>query len=231
MAFATATALTIAAIYAVRATSIITMRTPHRHGSLVNSLTVVAPTDAEPTPPPSEPSVTGAATAVRHRDIAPVGTALHESVEDAVATETPTQAVRRARQVVAVPAEWRRRRSKAFREYSDLHAAILSGSGRTTADGWPRRYLVVQPCCQLCNRVRVLISAVALGMLTGRAVLMDFDGGSGRSSDYYGRFDDLFESPLRVQSTRTPRDLKAGGDERTLQWLETMTDFMCILIP
>jgi len=65
-------------------------------------------------------------------------------------------------------------------------------------------------------------------MLTGRAVLMDFDGGSGRSSDYYGRFDDLFESPLRVQSTRTPRDLKAGGDERTLQWLETMTDFMCL---
>ena len=93
----------------------------------------------------------------------------------------------------------------------------------------PRRYIIVQPCCQLCNRLRVLVSALALGILTNRAVLMDFDG-SGSKSDYYGRFDDLFESPLRVQSTRTSRELRTAmtaGSERTLSWLHMMTGFLC----
>ena len=49
----------------------------------------------------------------------------------------------------------------------------------------PLRYIVVNPCCQLCNRLRVLVSAVALGILTERAVVMDFD------HDYYGKFANL----------------------------------------
>ena len=169
--------------------------------------------------PPLEPGHESTASSVRK-----VALATHRAVN-----ETSAEALQRARQTVLVPSEWRRRRSRAFADYIALHAAILRGDG---ADGsLRRRYIVVQPCCQLCNRVRVLISALALGILTGRAVLMDFDGmgkGGGKGSDYYGRLDDLFNSPLRVQSTRTARELQAtASGERSLAWLEMMTGFIC----
>ena len=69
----------------------------------------------------------------------------------------------------------------------------------------PLRYLLVNPCCQLCNRLRVLVSAVALGILTERAVVMDFDGG------YYGKFADLFASPLAPLSGAPPKGVPGAG--------------------
>ena len=79
----------------------------------------------------------------------------------------------------------------------------------------PLRYLLVRPCCQLCNRLRVLVSAIALGLLTERAVLMDFDAG------YYGRFADLFASPLSPLASKPPYAKQgelAVSAGRSLQW-------------
>ena len=145
--------------------------------------------------------------------------------------ETPTAALRRARRRVEVPDDWVRQRGKAFAEYTALHEAFVrGGSTHATVPGvgeLPRRFIVVQPCCQLCNRVRVLVSALALGMLTGRAVLMDFDGVHAKDqADYYGRFQDLFASPLDVQA-RIPPNVAAAGRSRSLQWLALMGDFLC----
>ena len=194
----------------------------HRPLRLSKSLTIVenaAPERVVLVPPP-EPAHESRASRVRGASVA-----THR-----VANETSAEALQRARQTSIVPLEWRRRRSVAFADYIALHAAILRGD-RSDGSLVRRRYILVQPCCQLCNRVRVLISALALGILTGRAVLMDFDGmgkGSGKGSDYYGRLDDLFDSPLRVQSTKTPHELQAtAGGERSLAWLELMTGFIC----
>lgn len=202
------------------------VRTAHSRlrSSLIMTLSVDP--DSAASPPAQEPVPIGrlkrtrpAPAPARAQDVPLSAETRSISVSINVASESPAQALRRAQQSTVVPAEWGRRRLQSFRRYIDLHAAILAGKHA-------RRYLVVQPCCQLCNRVRVLVSALALGMLTERAVLMDFDGSS--SSDYYGRFSDLFDSPLRVQSTRTPRELRGtNGDERSLQWLEMMSDFIC----
>ncbi len=95
------------------------------------------------------------------------------------------------------------RRNATFARYVALHRAFFSaGSGPVAVPGAPgagerrlrRRYILVRPCCQLCNRLRVLISALALGILTDRAVVIEFD------KEYYGRLDDLFESPLALQA-------------------------------
>ena len=100
-------------------------------------------------------------------------------------TETPAAALHRARTPMEVPERWRQQRETAFAQYVQLHRAFVSkGSSASTAEvpgrgTLPRRFLVVKPCCQLCNRVRVLISALALGILTDRAVLIEFDGGTG----------------------------------------------------
>ena len=119
--------------------------------------------------------------------------------------------------------QWQRRRESSFRAYIELHRAIVGGSGEAVRVGGravPRRFIIVKPCCQLCNRVRVSVSALALGILTRRAVLVEFD-----SKDYYGRFNDLFDSPLQLQA-RPPRPKSA---ERTLPWLAAMTSFMCAI--
>jgi uncharacterized membrane protein YgcG len=132
----------------------------------------------------------------------------------AICMESASAALRRARAPVAVPAEWRRRREASFQRYVALHHAFLSPArdGATVhvpgRGALPRRFLLVKPCCQLCNRVRVLVSALALGILTDRAVLMEFDG-NGHDGEYYGRFADLFDAPLRVQAT-----LPADGKQR-----------------
>ena len=208
--------------------STLEVRTAHSRlrSSLIMTLTVVP--DSAASPPAQEPVPIGrlkrtrpALAPARAQDVPLSAETRGISASINVASESPAQALRRAQQPTVVPAEWRHRRHQSFRRYIDLHAAILAGKHA-------RRYLVVQPCCQLCNRVRVLVSALALGMLTERAVLMDFDGRGSSSSDYYGRFSDLFDSPLRVQSTRTPRELRgANGDERSLQWLDMMSDFIC----
>ena len=176
-------------------------------------------------------------------------------------SESPSEALRRARQTTQVPDEWHHRRETSFSSYIKLHRAFVArGSSAATAHvpgrgTLPRRFLLVKPCCQLCNRVRVLIAALALGMLTDRAVLIEFDG-QGHDGDYYGHFDDLFDSPLKVQA-RLPRDVQArlatvgdaagaagehadGGEDgasdlqfgstigRQLTWLTMMSDFMCM---
>ena len=75
---------------------------------------------------------------------------------------------------------------------SQRHRAFVSkGASARTADvpgrgTLPRRFLIVKPCCQLCNRVRVLVASLALGILTDRAVIIEFDG-TGHEGDYYGR--------------------------------------------
>ena len=128
-----------------------------------------------------------------------------------MANETAGEALRRARHSERVPASWRRRREVSMTAYVRLHRAFVrapAGTSQVEVDGrgmLPRRFLVVRPCCQLCNRVRVLISALALGMLTDRAVLISFDG-AGRDG-YYGRFDDLFDAPVAVQAGRTLREV------------------------
>ena len=160
--------------------------------------------------------------------------------------ESADAALVRARLRAVVAPDWRARRARSFRRYIELHRAFahdrMRGGGEASdvhaaelADVpghgmLPVRFIIVRPCCQLCNRVRVLISAIALGILTDRAVLMDFDG-TGSSTDYYGRFDDLFASPLAVQSklpARFARHTTAnGGGNRVLPWLSMMTDLMC----
>ena len=85
----------------------------------------------------------------------------------------------------------------------------------------PLRYIVVKPCCQLCNRLRVLISAVALGILTERAVVMDFD------HDYYGKFVDLFASPLSPLRGEPPKGVPGTKKGRSLGWLHCMQGFLC----
>ena len=172
-----------------------------------------------------------------------------------LASESPLNALQRARLRIKVPAEWRQRREASFASYVVLHKEFLRGSGHSSATGrsathvklagrgsLPRRFLVVKPCCQLCNRVRVLVSALALGILTDRAVLIDFDGeGKGGAAShgdgYYGRFEDLFDSPLEVQA-RVPREVAGpssvnaitsdGGGGRNLQWLTMMSDVLCM---
>ena len=128
-------------------------------------------------------------------------------------TESPAEAIARARERVPIPDAWRERRAKAFAQYMQLHRAFVKAGGSAShADvpgrgKLPRKFIIVKPCCQLCNRVRVLISALALGMLTDRAVLIEFDG-MGHDGDYYGRFDDLFDAPVHVQA-RLPRHVEA----------------------
>ena len=174
-----------------------------------------------------------------------------------VYNETPIAALARARTRQAVPIEWQHRRAASFETYIAMHRAFLrEGRGHhsaarhsasttttTTTSGalapvdvkgrgsLPRRFLLVKPCCQLCNRLRVLVSALAFGILTDRAVLIDFDGASaggaeGAQSDYYGRFDDLFTSPVDLQS-RLPKEVDAGVG-RSLPWLAMMSDVICM---
>ena len=100
-------------------------------------------------------------------------------------------------------------RAASLREYAALHAQIRAGTA-------PKRYIVVKPCCQLCNRVRVLVSAIALGVLTKRAVLMNFE------EDYYGSFKGLFASPLEISPAGIP-----AGPTRVLPWLDVMEKFVC----
>ena len=133
--------------------------------------------------------------------------------QHATCTESTAEAIIRARRRAPIPTEWREKRAAAFERYIKLHHAFIKAGGSAThADvpgrgTLPRKFIIVKPCCQLCNRVRVLIAALALGILTDRAVLIEFDG-SGHQGDYYGRFDDLFDSPLRVQA-KLPRQVEA----------------------
>ena len=153
---------------------------------------------------------------------------------------------------------WRDRRAAAFAQYVSLQHAFMdppAGAKSVRVPGLnnetrPLRYIVVNPCCQLCNRLRVLVSAVALGILTERAVVMDFDHG------YYGRcassprqqpapaalsacspqclqprafrFADLFSSPLAPLRGEPPKGVPgAGRAGRSLGWLHCMQGFLC----
>jgi hypothetical protein len=249
---------------------------PTRGQHLHETLHVLISPPPAPPPPiestgaaraPARQSIVAASKTI-HSSRAARLTIANETGEHPVYSETPAAALIRAQSPAVVPAAWQRRREASIAKYIMLHRAMLRGtrSGRAE-DGiggsvkresathaevpsrglLPRRFIVVRPCCQLCNRMRVLVSALALGILTDRAVLIDFDGSSsgatvGAQSDYYGRFDDLFDSPIAVQS-RLPRDVEArgavtgaGGDglnaatgtgTRSLPWLTMMTDFMC----
>jgi hypothetical protein len=212
---------------------------------LRNSLEIVAHSSpdafgavdrAEDSPPPPMPSPRLRAPAGRSPPL-PTTRRPSNSTTFAVYDETPLAALERARELVHVPAEWQRIRSSTFAAYVELHRAFLrAGAGHSVeVEGrgtLRRRFLLVKPCCQLCNRLRVLVSALALGILTDRAVLIDFDGRTaGGRTEYYGRFDDLFTSPMDVQA-RLPRDVlndgSGDGHGRTLPWLSMMSDFMCM---
>jgi hypothetical protein len=124
---------------------------------------------------------------------------------------------------------WRDRRATTFAQYVSLQHAFMNpppGAKSVRVPGLnnetrPLRYLVVKPCCQLCNRLRVLVSAVALGILTERAVVMDFD------HDYYGKFIDLFASPLSPLRGEPPKGVPGTKAGRSLGWLHCMQGFLC----
>ena len=119
-------------------------------------------------------------------------------------------------------------REVALRRYIGLHKAFIESGASGVPAGMvrvpgrgllPRRFIQVTPCCQLCNRVRVLVSALALGVLTDRAVLIEFDKG------YYGALSDLFASPLALQAP-VHKDVRVGRS-RTVSWLHAMKELMC----
>lgn len=117
-------------------------------------------------------------------------------------------------------AQHARLRNDTLDEYVELHNAIVSAPRDSSHVAWrgqqvPRRFIIVRPCCQLCNRVRVLVSALVLGVLTSRAVLMDFDGG------YYGRLLDMFSPRVQLATFSTPRP------EKSLAWEHMLHDFLC----
>ena len=202
----------------------------------------MVPTKIESSPPPSPPAL-DASTNI--------------AGANPICSESPSAALRRARQPFHVPSDWRRKRDASFATYIQLHKAFFAKGGTSTADvpgrgNLPRKFILVKPCCQLCNRVRVLVAALALGILTDRAVTIEFDG-NGHEGDYYGRLDDLFDSPMKLQA-RLPRDIEktrtpvtaesayGGGDDgdgglhvgaggtigRNMPWLSMMSEFMCM---
>ena len=124
---------------------------------------------------------------------------------------------------------WGDQRATTFAQYVTLQHAFMNpppGAKSVRVPGLnnetrPLRYLVVKPCCQLCNRLRVLLSAVALGILTERAVVMDFD------RDYYGKFTDLFASPLSPLKGEPPTGVPGARRVRSLGWLHCMQGFLC----
>ena len=124
---------------------------------------------------------------------------------------------------------WGDQRATTFAQYVTLQHAFMNpppGAKSVRVPGLnnetrPLRYLVVKPCCQLCNRLRVLLSAVALGILTERAVVMDFD------RDYYGKFTDLFASPLSPLRAEPPKGVPGAKRVRSLGWLHCMQGFLC----
>ena len=59
------------------------------------------------------------------------------------------------------------------------------------------------------------MSAIALGVLTKRAVLMNFE-------EDYGSFKGLFASPLEISPAGIP-----AGPTRVLPWLDVMEKFVC----
>lgn len=76
-------------------------------------------------------------------------------------------------------------------QYVTRHASIVSGHG-----GGGGGFIVCRPSAQMNNRVRVLVTGIVLGMLTGRAVLADFDSG------YYAQLSDLFDIPIQIDLKR-----------------------------
>ena len=81
-------------------------------------------------------------------------------------------------------------------EYAELHAQIRGWNGAEAVHCGEAGLPAVQP-------VRVLVSAIALGVLTKRAVLMTFE------EDYYGSFKGLFASPLEISPAGIPAGPRA----------------------
>jgi hypothetical protein len=56
--------------------------------------------------------------------------------------------------------------------------------------------IIATPQAQLNNRLRVIVSALLLGILTRRAVLVEFRSG------YYAELSDLFDTPIELELRR-----------------------------
>ncbi len=54
----------------------------------------------------------------------------------------------------------------AFDAYIELHRRILAGEA-----GVPQKFIIARPQAQMNNRLRVIISGIALGIITGRAFI------------------------------------------------------------
>jgi hypothetical protein len=200
-------------------------RTALRTASLAGSLSILEPSPWAPRLPssPAASSVAPRTAARAEQRAEPAATAraipTHSSgplqawspADHALEAERALALARRRGPQAATPATTPHAelRAASLREYAELHAQIRAGTA-------PKRYIVVKPCCQLCNRVRVLVSAIALGVLTKRAVLMNFE------EDYYGSFKGLFASPLEISPAGIP-----AGPTRVLPWLDVMEKFVC----
>ncbi|KAJ1631514.1 hypothetical protein T492DRAFT_995156 [Pavlovales sp. CCMP2436] len=121
-------------------------------------------------------------------------------------------------------AEHAQLRRTTFEHWAKLQRALVvdapPGGDAVEVDGQPvaRRFVVVRPCCQLCNRLRTLVSSIALGILTDRAVLIDFE-----AEGYYGRLHDLYAPtvPLDAHLVATPKPKAA------LSWEFLLHGFLC----
>ncbi len=93
-------------------------------------------------------------------------------------------------------------------EYCDLHRRIISGSSSSGGSGGSdkRQFIIATPQAQMNNRLRVIVSALLIGVLTKRAVLVEF------SSGYYANLDDLFAMPIDIDLRHFDQSkLRASG--------------------
>ena len=105
----------------------------------------------------------------------------------------------------------------AFDSYIALHSRILSKDA-----GVPQRFVIVRPQAQMNNRLRVIVSGIVLGMLTQRAMLVEFSDG------YYASISDVFSPPIAMDLKNYRAQLPSGaGDTLSMDDLETIlcTDY------
>lgn len=100
----------------------------------------------------------------------------------------------------------------AFDAYIALHARILAKE-----PGVPHRFVIARPQAQMNNRLRVIVSGIVLGMLTNRALLVEFSDG------YYAALSDVFNPPIAMDLKLYRSRLPGGsGDALSMDDLETI---------
>lgn len=111
--------------------------------------------------------------------------------------------------------------SQLVKQYARSNGFTLPNSNAQAGQIPKRRYIVAEPAAQLNNRLRVIVTAIVLGLLTDRAVLCDFTTG------YYAGLNDLFDHPLLNSMQLTANNRPSAELRSTVIRMEDMDSLLC----